>query len=61
MKKNIYNLYNQDDKWFVEKKTILFGLIKIKSLYLNEDNKWIPIKVGFSDFNKALLHFNQIL
>jgi hypothetical protein len=61
MKKNIYNLYNQDDNWFIEKKTLLFGLIKIKSLYLNEDNKWTSNKIGFTDLNNALIHFNQIL
>jgi hypothetical protein len=61
MKKDIYNLYNQDDNWFIEKKTVLFSLIKIKSLYLNEDNKWTSNKIGFTDLNKALIHFNQIL
>jgi hypothetical protein len=61
MKEDIINLYTYDDKWFIEKKTLLFGLFKIKSLYLNSDNKWTPTKVGFTDVDNALLHFNQIL
>jgi hypothetical protein len=60
MKKDIYNLYNQDDNWFIQKKTLLFGLFKTKSLYLNNDNKWASNKIGFTDLNKALIHFNQI-
>lgn len=61
MKVDIINLYTYDDKWFIEKKTLLFGLFKIKSLYLNSGNKWIPMKVGFVDLDEALLRFNQIL
>jgi hypothetical protein len=60
MIKNIINLYTYDDKWFIEKRIYLFGLFKIKSLYLNTNNKWTPRKVSFDEFNNALLHFNQI-
>lgn len=60
MIKNIINLYTYNNKWFIEKEITLFGLFKIKSLYLNEDNKWVSRKIGFTDVNKAILKFNQI-